>query len=101
MDCRIEGDQKTATSVYRIEKYEECTRILITSLFTGPIRGGSTIPALYFYDRFGMNKTPHRLRWQWGVVFRRRWRLNGEGKGWVSGEPSLLALKSSGEMWGG
>ena len=46
-----------------------CTRILIISLFTGPIRGECDTHSSY--DRLGMNrKRPTAYVWQWGVVFR-------------------------------
>lgn len=49
-------------------------------------------------DKSRDNETPHRLRWQWGVVFREELEaLVREGEGWVSGELSLLAL----EVFGG
>ena len=73
-----------------------CT--LITSPFTGPIRGECdthSCPDTLSYDRLGMNrKRPTAYVWQWGVVFREELEdLVREGEGWVSGELSLLALE--------
>ena len=80
----------------RIAIRSMCARILIIRPFTGPIRGECdthSCPDTLSYGRFEMN-TPHRLRWQWGVVFREELEsLVREGEGWVSGELSLLALE--------
>ena len=75
-----------------------CTQILITSLFTGPIRGECdthSCPGTLSYDRFEMNrKRPTAYDGSGALFFRGEAEaLVREGKGWVSGELSLLALE--------
>ena len=75
-----------------------CTQILITSLFTGPIRGECdthSCPGTLSYDRFEMNRKRPTAYDGSGASFlgRETEALVREGEGWVSGELSLLALE--------
>ena len=79
-----------------------CTRILIISLFTGPIRGECdthSCPSVLSYDRFSMNKKRPTAYDGSGALFlgEELEALVREGEGWVSGELSLLAF----EVFGG
>ena len=79
-----------------------CTQILITSLFTDPMRGECdthSCPGALSYDRLGMNRKRPTAYDGSGALFLGEGTeaLVCEGEGWVSSELSLLAL----EVFGG
>ena len=107
---RIEVGQETATSVGggegRIAIRLMCTQILITSLFTGSIRGECdthSCPDTLSYDRFSMNRKRPTAYDGSGALFlgRRRTLSVGPPSGcftvyssgrWMSGLPSPPSL---------